>query len=219
MIRHGAVEAPSTLEPSAAVLQAMHALYWRGVFLGTCVAVSPRVLVTAGHHYNAAKDDVGDFTVRHPQQQQQQQQQQQKKEKYNGDEAEEETRVEHAAKNAAHDLLVLWVSRDLQCVLLRGFLPPVQARVATVWMSTKWPHETIVSPGVVIESSAVSCMARGTVSTSGSSGAPVIDYFGDHVVGMHLTSNTRDGSRVSGFIPARKIVALLSEMGINCRMV
>ncbi|KAH9599069.1 hypothetical protein LSM04_006732 [Trypanosoma melophagium] len=218
MIRHGPVEAPSTLEPAAAVLHALHALYWRGVFLGTCVAVSPRVLVTAGHHYNAAKDDVGDFTVRHPQQQQQAK----KKEKENNNENEEEgeeTRVEHAAKDAAHDLLVLWVSRDLPCVLLRGFLPPVQARVATVWMSTKWPHETIVSPGVVIESSAVSCVARGTVSTSGSSGAPVIDYFGDHVVGMHLTSNTRDGSRVSGFIPARKIVALLSEMGINCRTV
>ncbi|KEG13745.1 hypothetical protein DQ04_00811050 [Trypanosoma grayi] len=199
MIRHGPTDAPPTLEPSVEVLHAMHALYWRGSFLGTCVAVAPRVLVTAGHHYNAVKDDVGDFSVRQP--------------------GRCEARVEHAAKNGAHDTLVLWVNTDLDCVLLRGFLPPVQARVATVWLSTKWPHETVVSPGVVIESDMCNCVARGTVSTSGSSGAPVIDYFGDHVVGMHLTSNTRDGSRVSGFLPARKIVSILADMDVKSRLV
>ncbi|RNF08059.1 putative trypsin-like cysteine/serine peptidase [Trypanosoma conorhini] len=197
MIRHGFFDAPSTLDPSSEVLKAMHALYWRGGFLGTCVAVLPRVLVTAGHHFNAVKDDVGDFAVRHPDM--------------------PEARVEHALKDGANDILVLWVDTDLDHIPLRGFLPPLQARVATVWLSTKWPHETIVSPGVVIESTLLSCVARGTVSTSGSSGAPVIDHFGDHVVGMHLTSNTRDGSRVSGFIPARKIVSVLAEMGVSCR--
>ncbi|KAG8343166.1 hypothetical protein ERJ75_001609600 [Trypanosoma vivax] len=198
MFYHGPVEPPAAMKPSAKALNAMHALYWRENFLGTCFAIGPRVIITAGHHYNAAKDDVGEFSLRSPS-------------------LPRSVFVEYAAKNSVHDLLVLWVDMDVEHVDLRAFLPPIQARVATVWLSTKWPHQDVVSPGVVVESSVDSCLARGTVSTTGSSGAPVIDCFGDHIVGMHLTSDTRDGSRVSGFLPSRKIVSILSEMGVASR--
>lgn len=197
MIRHGLDDPPRTTEASSLV-KAIYALYWRDTFLGSCFAVSDTVLISAGHHYNANKDDVGDFSVLVG------------KSRW--------VRVEYASKNGSNDLLVLWLCNKVQSFTsLRGYLPQKHARVATVWLSPKPPHEPIVSPGVVIESSLDGCIARGTVSTQGSSGAPVIDFLGDRVVGMHLTSNTRDDSRVSGFISARKLVALLVEMSVTCR--
>lgn len=198
MKRHGLTEAPHSLQPSSELLQSIYALYWRDTFLGSGVAISPAVLISAGHHYNAVKDDVGDFSVLvRPSQW---------------------VSVTYASKNSSCDLLVLWLSKPVPTyTALRGYLPSVSSHVATVWLSPKPPHDAVVSPGVVIASKAERCVIRGTVSTTGSSGAPVMDFFGEHVVGLHLTSNTQDGSRVSGCVPARKLVALLAEMGIACR--
>ncbi|KPA80709.1 hypothetical protein ABB37_04881 [Leptomonas pyrrhocoris] len=193
---HGLAEVPFIAQPSALVARSICALYWKDAFLGSCVAIAPSIVITAGHHYNANRDDVGDFSVL--------------------------TRpghwaaVEYASKNSFFDVVVFWLCEAVEAhVSLRGFLPGVGAQVATVWLSPKPPHAAIVSPGVVVESEQENCVARGTVSTTGSSGAPVVDVFGEHVVGLHLTSNTRDGSRVSGFLPARKLVSLLAEMGVN----
>jgi hypothetical protein len=193
---HGLAEVPFIVQPSALLSRSICALYWKDTFLGSCVAITPTVVITAGHHYNANRDDVGDFSVL--------------------------TRpghwaaVEYASKNSSFDVVVFWLCEEVVAhVSLRGFLPAVGAQVVTVWLSPKPPHTAIVSPGVVIESALENCVARGTVSTTGSSGAPVVDVFGEHVVGLHLTSNTRNGSRVSGFLPARKLVSLLAEMGVN----
>lgn len=200
MIRHGLTGPPASSDPSDAVLSGIYPLYFRDEFLGSCIAIAPRILITAGHHFNSLKDDVGDLHL------------------LDGA-SEGEITVAYVSKDRVHDLLVLWVSADLNWVPLRGFQPPVGARVATVWLSTKWPHDTIVSPGTVIEVNRGNCVVRGTVSTTGSSGSPVVDQFGDHIVGMHLISNTRDGSRVSGFISSRMIVSALVAMGVSCREV
>lgn len=198
--RHGCVEPVRTPHGDSDAAAAVYALYWKDAFLGSCFAVAPDVLVSAGHHYNSSKDDVGDFTILVG------------RSKWMS--------VTHAAENSTHDVLVLWVGGRLEhYVSLRGFLPPVHSHVATVWLSPKPPHDPVISPGVVVESTLDNCTARGTVSTTGSSGAPVVDFYGAHVVGLHLTSDTREGSRVSGFLPARQLITLLAEMGFACRTV
>ncbi|CAG9578019.1 conserved hypothetical protein [Leishmania major strain Friedlin] len=196
MRTHGLAVVPSIVQPSPFLIRAICALYWKDTFLGSCVAIAPSIVVTAGHHYNAVRDDVGDFSVL--------------------------TRpghwaaVEYASKDSTYDVVVFWLCEEVTThTSLRGYLPAVGAQVATVWLSPKPPHDAIVSPGVVIESEAERCVARGTVSMTGSSGAPVVDVFGEHIVGLHLTSNTRDGSRVSGFIPSRKLVSLFAEMWVE----
>ncbi|EPY37253.1 hypothetical protein STCU_00044 [Strigomonas culicis] len=198
MKRHGLFEIPSNPQPCSGITRSVLALYWKDVFLGNCVAVSERIVVSAGHHFNLKADDVGDFSVL-------------------VDDA-KWLPAEYVAKNTQVDILVFWLTGAVPAfVALRGFLPQAGCSVVTVWRSPKPPHDTIVSPGVVIESDLTGCLAKGTVSTTGTSGAPVLDFFGDHVVGLHLFSNTRDGSRVSGFLPARKMVAVLAEMGVVCR--
>ncbi|CCW59761.1 unnamed protein product [Phytomonas sp. EM1] len=199
MRQHGVHDPFQNSRPSEVLLKCIYALYWKNSFLGSCVAISDNIVISAGHHYNAMKDDVGDFSIL----------------------VKPNTwiYVEYGAKNSTHDILVLWLcSKVVHFTQLRGFLPPPNSRVATVWLSLKPPHEPVISPGVVVDSDASNCIARGTVSTTGSSGAPVVDTFGDHVVGLHLTSNTRNGSRVSGFIHSRKLVTLLAEMGIVARV-
>ncbi|KAG5474221.1 hypothetical protein CUR178_04335 [Leishmania enriettii] len=193
---HGLAAVPSIVQPSLLLTRSICALYWKDAFLGSCVAIAPCIVMSAGHHYNAARDDVGDFSVlTRP-----------------GHWAE----VEYASKDSMYDVVVFWLCEEVTTyTALRGYLPAVGAQVATVWLSPKPPHDVIVSPGVVIESDAENCVARGTVSTTGSSGAPVVDVFGEHIVGLHLTSNTRDGSRVSGFIPSRKLISLLAEMWVE----
>ncbi|KAG5499430.1 hypothetical protein JKF63_07993 [Porcisia hertigi] len=193
---HGLVAVPSVAQPSPLLTRSIRALYWRDSFLGSCVAIAPSIVMTAGHHYNAVRDDVGDFSVL--------------------------TRpghwaaVEYAVKDSTYDVAVFWLCEEVTAyTALRGYLPAVGARVTTVWLSPKPPHDAIVSPGVVVESEEENCVARGTVSTTGSSGAPVVDIFGEHIVGLHLTSNTRGGSRVSGFIPSRKLVSLLTDMWVE----
>ncbi|KPI87730.1 hypothetical protein ABL78_3203 [Leptomonas seymouri] len=193
---HGLSEVPFIAQPSALLTRSICALYWKDAFLGSCVAIAPSIVITAGHHYNAIRDDVGDFSVL--------------------TRPGHWTVVEYASKNSLFDVVVFWLYEKVEShVSLRGFFPGVGAQVATVWLSPKPPHAAIVSPGVVVESELENCVVRGTVSTTGSSGAPVVDVFGEHVVGLHLTSNTRDGSRVSGFLPARKLISLLAEMGVN----
>ncbi|KAK7200217.1 hypothetical protein NESM_000073200 [Novymonas esmeraldas] len=193
MTPHGLAAVPSIAQPSPLLTRSICALYWKDTFLGSCVAIAPSIVITAGHHYNAVRDDVGDFSVL--------------------------TRpghwaaVEYASKDSKYDVVVFWLCEEVVAhTALRGYLPAVGAQVATVWLTPKPPHDAIVSPGVVIESEVESCVVRGTVSMTGSSGAPVVDVYGDHLVGLHLTSNTRDGSRVSGFLPARKLVSLFAEM-------
>nr|CCC89760.1 conserved hypothetical protein [Trypanosoma congolense IL3000] len=198
MIPHGVTDYPSTLKLSDTILDALYSLYLNDEFLGTCFAIAPRVLISAGHHYSVTKDFTDHFNIR---------------DAHNDD----VIVATYLSKDRAHDVLIIWVQRDLRCVPLRGFLPPVHARVVTVWLSTKVPHDPILSPSVVIESGADGCLAKGTVSMTGSSGAPVVDFFGDHVVGMHLTSNTRNGSRVSGFLPARTILSILIDLEVKCR--
>lgn len=193
---HGVPESLSASPPSSLLTQSIYALYWKDTFLGSCVAISPAIVITAGHHYNAKKDDVGDFSVL--------------------TRTSHWSPVEYASKNSSFDVVVFWLCEDVGSYTpLRGYLPSIGSQVSTVWLSPKPPHDAIISPGVVIESDVNSCIARGTVSTTGSSGAPVVDAYGDHIVGLHLTSNTRDGSRVSGFVSARKLIGLLAEMGVN----
>lgn len=192
------VAVPSKLQPKREVLEAIYPLYWKDTFLGSCVAISPKILVSAGHHFNMMKDDVGDFTVL-------------ARKSY-------WIPAEYALKVKSHDLLVLWIGEAVAAsVNLRGFLPLPQSRVSTIWLSPKPPHEPIFSPGVIISSDENNCVVQGTVSTTGSSGAPVVDIYGDHVIGIHLSSNMKDGSRVSDFLPARKIISLLAETNVSCR--
>lgn len=193
---HGLTSVPSIAQPSPRLTRSICALYHKDAFLGSCVAIAPSIVMTAGHHYNTVRDDVGDFSVL--------------------------TRpghwaaVEYAAKDSTYDVAVFWIGEEVRVHCnLRGYLPAVGAQVATVWLSPKPPHDTIVSPGVVMESQVDNCVVRGTVSTTGSSGAPVVDVYGEHIVGLHLTSNTRDGSRVSGFIPARKLIGVLADMWVE----
>ncbi|CAD2218664.1 hypothetical protein AGDE_00261 [Angomonas deanei] len=198
MIRHGLFDVPTNPKPSSSLLNSIYALYHKDVFLGSCFAIAPLVIVSAGHHYNTTKDDVGDFSI------------------LSG--TSKWTKAEYGAKNPNHDMAVFWLVEPVPCFLpLRGHFPRTQSHVATIWLSLKPPHEHIISPGVVMNSNHETCLIKGTVSTTGSSGAPVVDFFGTHFVGIHLTSNTRDGSRVSGCLTARKMVSLLAEMGVTCR--
>lgn len=194
----GVTPPPPTFTLSSAITRSIYPLYWKSSFLGSCFAIGPCVFVSAGHHFNTVKDDVGDFMI------------------WLDDENGVE--VHYVAKVPRCDLLVLWVNQPTESYTsLRAFLPPVNSRVVTAWLSPQAPHELVLSPSTVITSDAVNCVAQGTVTTAGSSGAPVVDFAGDHVVGMHVASNVKRGSRVSDFIPARKMVAAFSELGVPCR--
>lgn len=190
-------EPPAKFSPSEELLQSIYPLYWKDSFLGSCVAITPKVAISAGHHFNMIQDDVGDFTILI------------KPSRW--------ISAEYAKKILLHDVLVLWLDEPVHCSPLRGYLPPVHCRVATVWLSPKSPHDAIFSPGLVISSDMQNSVIQGTVSTTGSSGAPVVDFYGDHIVGMHLSSNVKNGSRVSHFISARQLVLLLAEMNVSCR--
>lgn len=190
-------EPPTKVVPSADILHSIYPLYWKDIFLGSCVAIKPKVLISAGHHYNMLRDNVGDFTVLV------------KPSRW--------ISVEYASKLSSWDTVVLWLNEPVICTSLRGFLPAINSRVVTVWLSPKPPHEPIFSPGIVVSGTTDNCVAKGTVSTTGSSGSPVVDFHGDHIVGIHLGSNMKNGSRVSDFIPARKLVYLLARINIACR--
>lgn len=190
-------EPPTKVAPSAEIINAIYPLYWKDIFLGSCVAIQSKVLISAGHHYNVLRDDVGDFTILVK--------------------PSHWISVQYASKLPSWDIVVLWVSEPVSCTKLRAFLPAIDSRVVTVWLSPKPPHEPIFSPGVIVSSTADNCVVQGTVSTTGSSGSPVIDFHGDHVVGIHLSSNMKNGSRVSDFLPARKLVYLLARINIACR--
>lgn len=182
----------------SAVISAIFPLYWKDIFLGSGVAISSTIIISAGHHFNMMRDDVADFTVFV---------------KPSGF-----ISAEFASKVNEADVLVLWLRSPVDAhVHLRGLLPPVDSRVGTIWLSPKPPHDPVISPGFVVSSEAKHCVAQGTVSTTGSSGAPVVDFWGDHVVGIHLSSNMKNGSRVSDFIPSRRLIFLLAEMNIACR--
>lgn len=190
-------EPPTKVLPSSEILNAIYPLYWKDIFLGSCVAITSKIVISAGHHYNMLRDNVGDFTVLVK--------------------PSRRTSVEYASKISSHDVVALWLNEPVSCIEMRAFLPGINSRVATVWLSPKFPHEPIFSPGIVVTSSIDNCVVQGTVSTTGSSGSPVIDFHGDHVVGIHLSSNMKDGSRVSDFIPTRKLIYLLARINISCR--
>jgi len=188
--------------PSDAIANSILALYFEGKFAGTCIGVAPRMVVTAGHHAMLNRDDIGQFTVMRPSR---------------GRPPVRLAAAEYAAKDRPADLLVLWLDAPVPFVPIRGYLPGEAAHVATVWLHRDPPHEVIVSPGIVSNSAAQLCEVRGTVSTVGCSGAAVVNMTGTVIVGMHLSSNTKQGVRVSEFAPARNLLATLSQLGISLR--
>ncbi len=184
------------------IVNAVMALTLDSVFVGNCIAVTGQVVLTAGHHFNSSKDDPSRFAVI----------------SRRGD----VFPAEFVLKNSKRDVALFWVSRSarLPSINLRGFRPPVGSRVATVWMNSLPPHhDLLTTPGVVISSERGLCQARGSVTSGGTSGAPVVDSpLGSIVVGIHLSSNKKDGSRVSEFVPSADILVALAESGISLRV-
>ena len=196
----GATLPEPSLEPSDAIVNALMVLTLDDLFVGNCIAVTGQVVLTAGHHFNANKDDPSRFAV--------------------VSRAGNVYKAEFALKHSKLDVAIFWVSAQarLPHVNLRGYRPPVESRVATVWLNRVPPHhDLIVTPATVISSEIGLCQAKGSVTTGGTSGAPVIDSRGELLVGIHLSSNKRDGSRVSEFICSRDVLSALAEHNISLR--
>ena len=189
------------LRPTDAVVEALMALTVDSAFVGNCIAVTGQIVLTAGHHFNSNKDDPSRFAVVT-----------RKGEVFS---------CEYALKNTKFDVAIFWVTSTarLPCVPLRGFRPPVGCQVATVWLNMLPPHhDLLVTPAVVMSSEKGLCQARGSVTVQGSSGAPVVDsQLGRIVLGIHLSSNKKDGSRISEFVPTSDVLAVLAEGGISLR--
>lgn len=221
-------------------------------FLGCCTAIAPRVLLTAGHHYNMTSDDVGWFFVvtadrnydedaattttrrssssRHSTSESQQtplvgsppaSPSDPSKGGAGRRRAGHTVKVQYFQKAPTLDAMLVWVDEDLPSFVsnFRGVLPGVGAQVLTAWLCPESPLTTplIVSPGQVIHSHPQLSYAQGTVSVAGCSGAPVLSEQGDRVVGMHLSSNVKNGSRTSEFVCSKTLVSLLAEAGVNLR--
>jgi hypothetical protein len=185
------------LTPSKEVREATFTLLYDGEFAGTALAVGPRLVITAGHHFKVSQQDVGLLTL------------------HNAafvSKRKQGVGIAYVQKDQGHDLLLLWPEEDLPCVRVHRLRPMPGARVATVYSSPKAPHrELITSPGQVYSTTEKLCRSRGTVTTQGASGAPVIDSYGERIVGIHLSVSDIGlaGTWVSEFVPADRVVQLL----------
>lgn len=189
------------IDPPAELTRAMVTLFHQGEMIGTGLAVTPRIVLSAGHHFNSRVDDVGDFVIKLRSQ------------------TTGRIRAKFGQKKVDSDLLVLWVERDVPFYQLRGLLPVVGSRVATIFHSPVAPHDVILSPALVVGNTPSLCKARGTVTSQGSSGGVVVDGAGLSVVGLHLSANSvkrgGGGGRISEFISARAIIEALGDMAID----
>jgi hypothetical protein len=185
------------LTPSKEVREATFTLLYDGEFAGTALAVGPRLVITAGHHFKVSQQDVGLLTL------------------HNAafvSKRKQGVGIAYVQKDQGHDLLLLWPEEDLPCVRVHRLRPMPGARVATVYSSPKAPHrELITSPGQVYSTTEKLCRSRGTVTTQGASGAPVIDSYGERIVGIHLSVSDIGlaGTWVSEFVPADRVVQLM----------
>lgn len=185
--------------PSEEIRRATFTLLLGGQFAGTALAVGPRLVVTAGHHFRVTADDPGQLRLRND---------------FHRAKGRGGAGVAYVQKDRVRDLMLLWPEEDLPFVTVRAYSGVLGARVATAYCTPHPPHrDLVVSPGQVCHVSDVLCRSLGTVTTQGASGAPVIDSYGDRVVGLHLSVSDSGpgGSWVSEFAPARSIVGLLRD--------
>lgn len=181
----------------------MYGLYYDKQFVGTALAIAPRIAVSAGHHLRVTKDMVDNLALR------------------SGSNARGALiEVDFVSKDNKRDVLVIWTSRDMAAhTPLYGFLPRVGANLATTYVALTPPHAKItVSPGELVENeNPFLCRLKGTVTQQGASGGPVIDHHGDRVVGMHISTFVDDSGeeRYSEFISSRAIISVFKSLSVD----
>jgi hypothetical protein len=189
------------------------------IFYGSCIAVSPVVVITTAHHYNP-KDMVENFGVaaglHHRQLAAQPVEGGVTERDQRGTRGKREREVEQRAvglvaaaqghnrdaplllSRAAYlqssntfDVLILWLDRPLPYwVPLRARFPVSPAPLITAWYHSSFAeHPLLTTSGVVKASSESHCSAQGCVTDMGSSGAPVLCAYSGELIGMHLGSN------------------------------
>ena len=188
------------LAPSEAVRQATFTLWYGDQYAGTAIAVGARLVITAGHHFMTTTGDAGMLSLRSS--------------VVKTKKPRAGVGIAFAQKSVQYDVLLLWPEEDLPFVPIYALTPDVGLRVVTAYASPIAPHEDlVVSPGTVRDVSPRLCRSLGTVTTAGASGAPVLDSYGERIVGMHLSvsDSAPDGTWMSEFVPAATIVELLAQ--------
>jgi hypothetical protein len=200
-------EAPpgaNSLRVSAGIRAATFTLFYDEQFAGTAFAVGPRLVMSAGHHFKTSQNDPGLLRLH--------------AEGHRGKKEGGTVGVAYVQKDRFRDLLIMWPEEDVPFVPLRGWLPGVGSRVLTLYASPRPPHKKLVeSPGTVSTVGDRLCRSHGTVTTQGASGAPVVDSFGEYVIGLHISvsNSAADGSWVSEFAPSAAVVDMLCDAGVD----
>jgi hypothetical protein len=196
------------LKPTIDAERSIFGLYFDKTAIGTCVAIHPRIVISAGHHFLIKSDEVGSLSIRHPKP---------LAPSSTGTGTGKHIQVEYAQKDLRRDLLVLWLTEDVPFIPFRGIQAPEGLRVAVCYVNPRQPIELIVSPGFVSLSTRHVCQVRGTATTHGASGGAVLDHHGDTLLGIHLgaSDNTPGQVRVSEFIGCREILRILGEMEVD----
>lgn len=210
-------------------------------FLGTCVAVSPCLVLTAGHHFTK-RDEVERFCVvatgRHladdgectigVQSTATPEGENNRAMKKHRTESKASSliilaKASYIQKAQRDDVLIVWLDRIVPFHMpLRSHLPRPGTPIWTLWLrrnvySTECETQ---APGVVMESGTAAnhlCCARGSVTDYGSSGAPVVCGLRGDLVGIHVSSNYTRGLHKTEFVPARTLVELLEAAGVDMR--
>uniref|UniRef100_A0A7S1QNZ2 Serine protease n=1 Tax=Neobodo designis TaxID=312471 RepID=A0A7S1QNZ2_NEODS len=193
----------NTLRVSSEVRAATFTLFYDDQFAGTAVAIGPRLIVTAGHHFKTTQNDPGLLRLTSP--------------GHRGRKA-GAVGVAYVQKDRHRDIMIMWPEEDVPYTTLRGYRPVVGSRVLTLYASPREPHQKLVeSPGTVNSTTEKLCRSLGTVTTQGASGAPVLDSYGDSVVGLHLSvsDSAADGSWVSEFVPSAAVVDMLRDAKVD----
>lgn len=186
-----------------AVARAMVGILHNGTFIGSGLCVAPKIIITAGHHYNSKVDKVEEFSVAAL------------SNKLQG--LNQGSPAAWAQKKVDADVLILWLKKTPRDVYpLRALLPQMGSRVMTMYICPVEPYRLMMSPAIIVGNKVELCLARGTVTSKGCSGAVVIDELGS-VVGMHLSSNRlhKERARISEFISARGVIAALIALEID----
>jgi hypothetical protein len=93
------------LTPSKEVREATFTLLYDGEFAGTAVAVGPRLVITAGHHFKVSQQDVGLLTL------------------HNAafvSKRKQGVGIAYVQKDQGHDLLLLWPKRTCRASACTG---------------------------------------------------------------------------------------------------
>lgn len=198
-------------------------------FLGTCIAVSSDVVITAGHHFRegdavetlgvAATHSHGTWIS------------QSKGTSLDGSTPGQTStsgitllaRATHVQKASRYDVLVVWLDRALPFhVPLRALHPQPGASVWTAWLSRLSYHSEpiILTPGTVSPSHAFldhRLRIKGATTDYGSSGAPVFCAYRGVLVGIHIGCHFDKKEHVKEAVPASILVQILALAGVRTR--